>query len=240
MFVLFIAIYTAPPCALYLRKICDSGSRTTTHGYEKPLFFSENAGFCFLWPRANRTARRACAPRLRPRCRRPVGRTLCFASNTPSQHRPSDSGRRREGRIGIISIARSAGCEGSTGGPISVPEPPVGREITAPGCLCSSHDERRPALGEGLPGRPRQAEQVARLLPAGNNSGNPAWPLPPEAVFWKLVVEARQEIALRFPLVSRIGEPLREYAQRRFAGAPHAARNPRYAPRPAVSIPAAR
>lgn len=41
-------------------------------------------------------------------------------------------------------------------------------------------------------------------------------------------------------LVGRIGEALRLQAQRRFAGGPHAARIPRFAPRPAVSIPAQR
>jgi hypothetical protein len=56
----------------------------------------------------------------------------------------------------------------------------------------------------------------------------------------KLLAEAKGKKSLRdFPLVGRIGEPLREHAQRRFAGEPHAARNPRYAPRPAGSIPAA-
>ena len=41
-------------------------------------------------------------------------------------------------------------------------------------------------------------------------------------------------------LVGRIGESLRLHAQRRFAGASHARRIPRYAPRPAVSIPGQR
>jgi hypothetical protein len=52
---------------------------------------------------------------------------------------------------------------------------------------------------------------------------------------WHVVlrVAAEGKKSLRdFPLVRRIGEPLRLQAQRRSAGSPHAARNPGYAPRP--------
>src|SRR5689334_7254744 len=45
--------------------------------------------------------------------------------------------------------------------------------------------------------------------------------------WWRRTVRS-----LRDRLNRRIGEPLRLQAQRRFAGSPHAARNPGYAPRP--------